>query len=58
MHYVAMAASRFTPAADQMQMMSAPLLPFSNLVLVNVIVVATLLVLSLPALLNFRTVEA
>ena len=58
MHYVAMAASRFTPAADQMQMMSAPLLPFSNLVLVNIVVVATLLVLSLPALLNFRTAEA
>ena len=57
MHYVAMAASRFTPAADQMQMMSAPLLPFSNLVLVNVVVVATLLVLSLPALLNLRTAE-
>lgn len=57
MHYVAMAASRFTPAADQMQMMSAPLLPFSNLVLVNIVVVATLLVLSLPALLNFRTAE-
>jgi NO-binding membrane sensor protein with MHYT domain len=58
MHYVAMAASRFTPAADQMQMMNAPLLPFGNLVLVNVVVVATLLVLSLPALLNFRTAEA
>ena len=58
MHYVAMAASRFTPEASQMQLMSAPLLPFGNLVLVNVVVVATLLVLSLPALLNFRTVEA
>ena len=58
MHYVAMAASRFTPEANQMQMMSAPLLPFGNLVLVNVVVVATLLVLSLPALLNFRTAEA
>ncbi len=58
MHYVAMAASRFTPEANQMQMMNAPLLPFGNLVLVNVVVVATLLVLSLPALLNFRTVEA
>lgn len=58
MHYVAMAASRFTPEASQMQLMSAPLLPFGNLVLVNVVVVATLLVLSLPALLNFRTAEA
>ena len=58
MHYVAMAASRFTPEANQMQLMSAPLLPFGNLVLVNVVVVATLLVLSLPALLNFRTAEA
>ena len=58
MHYVAMGASRFTPEANQVQLMSAPLLPFSNLVLVNVVVVATLLVLSLPALLNFRTAEA
>lgn len=58
MHYVAMAASRFTPEANQMQLMNAPLLPFGNLLLVNVVVVATLLVLSLPALLNLRTVEA